>query len=420
MEILSRDWDNLSTRTKLTLTDIHQLIDLSVSINYFLVENNIRVIDNSGPIGLALMVVISEGFLQHLETKALNQALHLNIEPKSFKRYVDDSQARFRENQHADEFLNLLNSQNAAIQYTIEKENNNKSLNFLDVTIINTERGKYEFKVHRKDAITNIQIKPSSYVNPKLVESILKGFLHRAKKICSSKYLEEEVNFLKTMFLENGHDSNKIEKIISDFMNESNVDQPAKDKDEEKILKLPWVKSVGPKIRKEMKKLGYKTVFTSSRKLKDILCNNKSKLLPNSFPGVYQLKCSCGSVYIGETKKRVLTRAIEHQQDSMNGKWEASGATEHTKSCHGWFDWLHPKTLSVIPNFRERKIRESLEINFAETKFELSHEHPVLNRDRGNLVDTNSWKPLFRKINGVFKRNETLAQSSMDVTSVRT
>ena len=37
-------------------------------------------------------------------------------------------------------------------------------------------------------------------------------------------------------------------------------------------------------------------------------------------------------------KKRVLTRCIEHQQDSMSGKWESPGATENTKECHGQFD----------------------------------------------------------------------------------
>ena len=73
---------------------------------------------------------------------------------------------------------------------------------------------------------------------------------------------------------------------------------------------------------------GYKVAFSSGPNLKSILCNNKSELLSNSEPGVYKLSCSCGAVYIGETKKKVLTRSIEHQQDSMKGNWEASGATE--------------------------------------------------------------------------------------------
>ena len=29
----------------------------------------------------------------------------------------------------------------------------------------------------------------------------------------------------------------------------------------------------------------------------------KDKLMPNGYAGVYELKCSCGSVYNGETKK---------------------------------------------------------------------------------------------------------------------
>ena len=44
----------------------------------------------------------------------------------------------------------------------MEKEDQSCKLNFLDVTIINTGAGKYEFKIHRKIAITNVQIKPHS------------------------------------------------------------------------------------------------------------------------------------------------------------------------------------------------------------------------------------------------------------------
>ena len=47
--------------------------------------------------------------------------------------------------------------------------------------------------------------------------------------------------------------------------------------------------------------------------------------------------------------KRVLTQCIEDQQDGMSGKWESSGAAEHTKQCHGQFEWLHPKTVRISP-----------------------------------------------------------------------
>ena len=62
---------------------------------------------------------------------------------------------------------------------------------------------------------------------------------------------------------------------------------------------------------------------------------------------MYKLKCSCGSVYNGETKKKIISRSVEHQQESIKGNWSSSGATKHTKECHGYFDWLHNKTLSM-------------------------------------------------------------------------
>ena len=54
-----------------------------------------RISENAGPIGLAFMVVISGAFLQRLEDGAMLEALATNLAPLTYKRYVDDSHARF-------------------------------------------------------------------------------------------------------------------------------------------------------------------------------------------------------------------------------------------------------------------------------------------------------------------------------------
>ena len=61
--------------------------------------------------------------------------------------------------------------------YTMENENPSQKLNFLDVTRINTGTKKYEFKIHRKNAITNVQIKPHSFFNRLLIRG--KRFISR-------------------------------------------------------------------------------------------------------------------------------------------------------------------------------------------------------------------------------------------------
>ena len=71
-------------------------------------------------------------------------------------------------------------------------------------------QGSYEFQIFRKEAITNAQIKPHSSINPSTVRGVFKGFLVRASRICSSKYLQKEIDFLVDVFAENGHDRSEL------------------------------------------------------------------------------------------------------------------------------------------------------------------------------------------------------------------
>ena len=84
------------------------------------------------------MVVLSECYLQRTEHISIIQALNLNLAPKTFKRFVDDSHARFNNREQLLQFLDILNSQDPSFQYMIKFENESKKLNFLDITITNT------------------------------------------------------------------------------------------------------------------------------------------------------------------------------------------------------------------------------------------------------------------------------------------
>ena len=135
MDILNNDKEHLQKRTKLTLTDIHKLAELCLSKCYFLYENILRLFQNSGPIGLSLMVVLSECYLQKIEFKAIAEALNYKIAPKTFRRFVDDSHARFQNRSRANKFLEILNKQDPAIKYTAEFEDHKCSPNFLNFKI---------------------------------------------------------------------------------------------------------------------------------------------------------------------------------------------------------------------------------------------------------------------------------------------
>jgi hypothetical protein len=398
-QMLSNDKESAG-RSKLTNADIKKLLELCLSTNYYRWGEEIRIANNnSGPIGLSLMVVMAEAYLQNLEEKALLEAANNNVIVKSYRRYVDDSHGRFKSIQEAEMFKEILNRQDPAIIYTMEMESEQGQLNFLDVTIINSRLGHYLFKIYRKPAITNVQIKPNSCVDPRVAKATFLGFLSRAEKLCSHQFIQDEVDFLLDNFTENGHNRNDLEVIV----NKRKYRQPhLKDSNQEKqheqqpIAVLPWIPGISPKLRKQFRKSGVKAVFRSQANLKMLLTYaNKPNLPRNSTPGVYELQCSCGKKYVGETSLRASTRINQHKKNVFAGNWCDSGLSEHARTCPGQIDWASAKVIKCDKQKFSRKVRESLEIQYRKTG---PASDTGMNRDNGNYVTTTFWEPLFEKL----------------------
>ena len=239
MNMLKDDIRDFETRTIFKLKHIKQLLDVCLYKSYFLWNNQIHLLEDSGPIGLSLMVVLAESFLQMIEKKAINIASNqiIPVNPITHKRYVDDTHDRFKNKELSEEFLKILNNQEPRIQFEAEYEDAKKSLNYLDIKIINTENQRYEFKIHRKDAITNIQIKPESSHDNKVKDGVFKGYISRARSICSPKYLNEEIKFIKDVFIENGYNIDQLDKIIDD----TKTKKPNKKPKPSKYVSLPWI-----------------------------------------------------------------------------------------------------------------------------------------------------------------------------------
>ena len=69
------------------------------------------------------------------------------------------------------------------------------------MTTINEGKEKYYFMIHRTEALTNIQGKPTSCHDDKVKYGIFKGFIHRAKSIYQEECLGEEIKFLLSVFI---------------------------------------------------------------------------------------------------------------------------------------------------------------------------------------------------------------------------
>ncbi len=308
------------------------------------------------------------------------------------------SHSRFLELIKAEKFKEVLNKQDRRIQYTMEVENQEKSLDFLEIRTINSGKGKYEFDIFRKKAITNVQIKPASSHDPRILQGVFKGFVHRAFRICSENYIEKELEFLISVFEENGYQKVELRKIIEDVRRRSSERREIQeDRDDGSLptVALPYLPGISTKLRKAFKKAGYKTAFKSGANLQTILSSkNKASLPKNSQPGTYSMQCKCFVVppYIGETKIQIRNRSKQHEEYVRKGYWSNSGAACHAKTCKAGFEEV--KTIKVDPQRFSREVREALEIQ----KNKSGPKEGGINKDDGKHVKTKFWIPMLNDI----------------------
>ena len=111
------------------------------------------------------------------------------------------------------------------------------------------------------------------------------------------------------MFTENGYRRKTWENISENCLNELQ-NQPFTNKDNSedvsKVVKVTWMPIIEPKLMQAFKEENIKRIFTVGSNLKSLLTRNKTKLLSNSYSGVYELKYTFSSTYFGETKKKML------------------------------------------------------------------------------------------------------------------
>ena len=75
-----------------------------------------------------------------------------------------------------------------------------------------------------------------------------------------------------------------------------------------------------------------------------------------------------------------------------------SGVTQHAKDCTGQIQFENVKTVPVIKNKFNRKVREGIEIQ----KHDCFYKDGGMNQDKGQYVTTKFWIPLLKYL----KKNE--------------
>ena len=137
---------------------------------------------------------------------------------------------------------------------------------------------------------------------------------------------------------------------------------PALEEDQPKLLCLPYVKGLSERIERACKSslTNLKVVFKSQRTLRSMLTNVKNRPPAEKVKGVvYQVKCSCGSAYIGETGRTLEIRLKEHQR-AVKNRQTTNGIAVHANSTHHSILWDSAEVVCRESHWHKRKVQEAL------------------------------------------------------------
>jgi hypothetical protein len=109
------------------------------------------------------------------------------------------------------------------IQFTMEIEENGH-LPFLDIDIHKAD-GSLGHKVYRKPTHTNLYIHQLSHHHPANRHSVLSSLIHTAHALCDQNSLSQKLDFLNTVFKNNGYKDRQIQRAMKPARQTSEPDK---------------------------------------------------------------------------------------------------------------------------------------------------------------------------------------------------
>ena len=269
--------------------------------------------------GGLLSAILANIFMTMLEKDVV-----LPTKPLFYKRYVDDIISR-RKKDEPDLLLEKLMNYHKNINFTVER-NPSK---FLDTELL-INNGFCETRVFRKP--NKFPLHWFSKTPVRYKRNAITGDLHRAKKISSNYF--EEVEKIHKKFINAGFPEPFVSSVIDKF----NIPIPIEEDDDVLIppyffddpipfilVEIPFCpekerlsKHFIRKLKSFLETDCTVVVKWSTRKIRTLF-RLKSK---NPHPScvIYEGSCSCSDTYIGETKRNVEVRWLEHEH--LKGKSE--------------------------------------------------------------------------------------------------
>ena len=278
--------------------------------------------------GSPLGPLLSDIFMSSLERSSLRDTINSMC---FYRRYVDDIFVILDYQTDAHSLLNSFNCAHPSIQFTVECENSN-SFNFLDVLLSRRADGSLKRSVYRKPTWTGQYTHFRSFVPLRQKRNLIHTLSHRARVICSTDTLEDELLHITNVLRENGYPERFIARNMAI---KPKLDAIQKAERKPIYISLPFkgdqiADMLNRRLHHSLQQTFPAATLKSWFSTRPLLRFNLKDKLPVQSQNmlVYSFTCSCAAEYIGRTTRQLKARIKEH-----NPAWLRSGEQKSIRSA---------------------------------------------------------------------------------------
>lgn len=336
-----------------------KLTEICMNQNYFKFNNEFYKQLDGTAMGNSLSPFIAELFMSKFEEDLGN---NLKYFPRVWVRYVDDVFAIFDLSVcSVSDFVSQINSKHSSIKFTYEMEKDN-CLPFLDVLCIRNKLS-IEFDIYRKPTNNNRYILSDSNHCFKHKMAAFNCMINRAIKIpLTSKRFHNEIYYIKNIAKFNGFDPKVVDNILRKqrLRYDRKLSTTLQMEDRKcSYISLPFDNRLTKGLDSIFNIVNRKVAYKSQNKLKNVLGNPKDKIPMLEKSGIYEIGCNgCDKVYLGQTKRKIITRFKEHLAHIKYDRPEKSSVAEHILLNNHDLDLLNVR---LVKNVTSKKLLNSYE-----------------------------------------------------------
>ena len=236
-----------------------------------------------------------------LRKKALALAPH---PPSVWFRYVDDTFVVLHE-YNIESFTSHINSIDPNIKFTFELEEDDR-LPFLDTLVHLNDDGSLRLTIYRKPTHTDRYLNFNSNHHIQHKRSVVRSLMHRSNIVTGQSEKIKEQKHIKRALKANGYEdwALHIPKPKAKQKENQHDHHPKQIK-----VAIPYVHLTSDRIAHILRKHGVSFYYKPFNTLRSMLVHPKDPNPRHKTCGaIYQIDCSCGEKYVGETARSLEAR----------------------------------------------------------------------------------------------------------------